>query len=112
MSRSSRPSYPSASVNAGVAYNIIPETCFFRGTIRTYSKKLRRDMPRMIRRVVNGVCKAHGAEFEMEYLAGYDAVVNDARAVDRVNEIAADLFGRKCLATSAPRWERRISPST
>ncbi len=90
-------------VNAGVAYNIIPEHCTFRGTVRTYSKKLRRDMPRMIRRVVAGVTKAYGASFEMEYVNGYDAVVNDARAVARVSEIASDLFGGKALARLGPK---------
>lgn len=90
-------------INAGEAYNIIPETCFFRGTIRTFSKKLRRDMPRMIRRVVDGVCRAHGARFEMEYLNGYDAVINDAKSALRVQEIAADMFGRDCLAFYGPR---------
>jgi len=90
-------------IKGGEAYNIIPETCFFRGTIRTFSKQLRRDMPRMIRRVVDGVCKAHGARFEMEYLHGYDAVVNDRRSCERACAIAADLFGKNCLATFGPR---------
>jgi amidohydrolase len=90
-------------INAGTAYNIIPQTCFFRGTVRTFTKSMRAAMPRMIRRVVSGVAKAHGARFEMEYLAGYDAVVNDARATRAASAAAISLFGRAALVSEGPQ---------
>jgi len=90
-------------INAGTAYNIIPEQCAFRGTVRTLTKGLRNNMPRMIRRVVAGVAKAHGAKFEMEYLAGYDALVNDRRATGWVREMIADMFGGEALKELGPR---------
>ena len=90
-------------INAGTAYNIIPEECAFRGTVRTLTKGLRNNMPRMIRRVVAGVAKAHGAKFEMEYLAGYDALVNDRRATGWVREMIADMFGGEALKELGPR---------
>jgi amidohydrolase len=90
-------------VKGGDAYNIIPETCFFRGTIRTFSKKLRAEMPRMIRRVVSGECKAHGARCQMEYLHGYDALVNERKATAGVQRIATELFGKKALLFQGQR---------
>lgn len=90
-------------INAGTAYNIIPETCFFRGTIRTFTKKMRRAMPRMIRRVVSGIARAHGARFEMEYLNGYDAVVNDKRATQAAIDAAVGLYGKSCLVFEGPQ---------
>ena len=90
-------------INAGTAYNIIPETCSFRGTVRTLTKELRRKMPRMIRRVVDGICRAHGAKFEMEYLAGYDSLVNDARATKAARGVIVELFGAKAVKAVGPR---------
>ena len=90
-------------INAGTAYNIIPETCSFQGTVRTFSKSLRRRMPKMIRRVVSGVARAYGAKFEMSYHNGYDAVVHDAKAVERVQQAAVELFGKKALFFHGPR---------
>jgi len=90
-------------IEAGTAYNIIPETCSFRGTVRTFSKSLRRSMPKMIRRVVAGVAKSYGAKFDMTYENGYDALVNDKRAADRVRRAAEDLFGPKALFFHGPR---------
>jgi len=85
-------------INAGTAYNVIPPECDFRGTVRTFSKALRRRMPRMIARVVTGIAKAHGAAAKVEYLAGYDALVNDGRATACVRAAAEQLFGAKALA--------------
>jgi amidohydrolase len=90
-------------IHAGTAYNIIPETCAFRGTVRTLSAQLRRQMPRMIRRVVNGVAKAHGAAFEMEYLNGYSSIVNDARATKAVCSTVAAMFGKAALKKVGPK---------
>lgn len=90
-------------IEAGTAYNIIPETCSFRGTVRTFSKSLRRSMPKMIRRVVAGVAKACGAKFDMTYENGYDALVNDEKAVAHVQRAARELFGKNALFFHGPR---------
>ena len=57
----------------------------------------------MIRRVVSGVAKAHGATFEMEYLNGYGSIVNDARATKIVCDTVAAMFGKRALKTVGPR---------
>lgn len=89
-------------INAGTAYNIIPQDCTFRGTVRTFSDELHRQMPRLIRRVVSGVARAHGAGFEMRYDRGYSAVVNSVRETGGVRALAEDLFGKAVLAKDRP----------
>ena len=60
-------------------------------------------MPGMIRRVVSGVARAHGAHFDMKYEKGYDALVNDAKATGWVRDTAAALFGKNVLHPVGPR---------
>ncbi|MHC4712667.1 MAG: M20 metallopeptidase family protein [Planctomycetota bacterium] len=90
-------------INAGTAYNIIPESCTFRGTVRTFTRKLRRRMPSMIRRVAAGVSRACGGDFSMTYENGYDALTNDEKATARVRQAAVELFGKKSLHSHGPR---------
>jgi amidohydrolase len=91
------------AIHAGDADNIIPESVKLRGTVRTYSKALRRRMPAMIRRVLDGVCRAHGARFKLDYESGYDVLVNDAAACEHVRAAVVELFGRKRLVVREPR---------
>lgn len=91
------------AIHAGTAYNIIPEISTLKGTVRTFSKNLRRRMPKMISRVLGGIAKAHGVAFEMECERGYDAVVNDAKAAERVRDAAAAMFGKKSLHAMGPQ---------
>ncbi len=49
-----------AHVEAGTTNNIIPETAFLEGTIRTTSEENRAAVHADVRRVVDGICAAHG----------------------------------------------------
>ena len=82
-------------MQAGTAGNIIPEQVKLMGTVRTLEERVRRRLPRMIERIVQGVTRAHGGTYEMKYSRGYPPVVNDAGSVGRLARAADDLFGRK-----------------
>ena len=47
-------------------------------------------MPELIEEIGNGVCAAHGAEFELDFTFGYKPVVNDERATGLVRDVVAD----------------------
>ena len=55
-----------AHIRGGTTNNIIPETVFLEGTIRTVSETTRTAVHAEIRRVVDGICAAHGAVGELE----------------------------------------------
>ncbi|GAA4001118.1 M20 family metallopeptidase [Sphingomonas humi] len=80
-------------INAGTAYNIIPETVELKGTLRTLSDQ-RRDAGRAaFEHIVKGVAATHGCSAEVRVDHGYPATRNDPRAVAMVEALSADLFG-------------------
>jgi amidohydrolase len=78
------------SVHAGDAPNVIPGTARLAGTTRSFDPEVRERLPRLIEEVGRGVCAAHGAEFELDYVFGYKPVVNDARATEVVRSVVRD----------------------
>jgi hippurate hydrolase len=80
-------------INAGTAYNIIPETVELKGTLRTLSDGRREAGRAAFRRIVEGVAATHGCTAEVRIDHGYPATRNDPRAVAVVEALTQDLFG-------------------
>ena len=82
-----------AHIRGGTTNNIIPETVFLEGTIRTFSEETRATVHAGIRQVVEGVCAAHGVIGELEIEAGYPVTVNDPAFTSFVTSVGAELAG-------------------
>ncbi len=82
-----------AHIDAGTTTNIIPETAFVEGTIRTISEATRTEVHAGVRRVVEGVCAAHGATAELEIIPGYPATLNDPAFTTFAAGVAAEMLG-------------------
>lgn len=80
-------------VNAGEAYNIIPDEMKITGSVRTYSSDVRADIKRMLGEIACGVASAHGAETDYVYSEGYDSVNNDPELTDAAEKLIIDQFG-------------------
>jgi amidohydrolase len=81
-------------IRGGAARNVVAERVTLAGTARTFSKAARKRVPSLIRRTVRGVCRAHGAGFEIIEAASYPVLVNNAatnRLFARNQEL---LFGK------------------
>jgi len=64
-------------IEGGTARNVVADRVTLVGTARTFSKAARKRVPALIRRTVSGVCRAHGAGFEIIEAASYPVLVND-----------------------------------
>jgi hippurate hydrolase len=82
-----------AHLEAGFRDNIVPETVFLEGTVRTLSETNRADVQSRIRRVVEGVCAAHGATAEVVMDGGYPVTLNDESFAPWAMGIARSLLG-------------------
>ena len=82
-----------AHIAAGTTTNIIPETAFVEGTIRTTSEEARALVHAGVRRVVDGVCAAHGAVAELEIIPGYPVTLNDPAFTAFAAGVAAEVLG-------------------
>ncbi|KOP69909.1 peptidase M20 [Lysinibacillus sp. FJAT-14745] len=76
---------------ASNADNIIADTAYLNGTIRTFDKDVRETMEREFKRVIQGTEIAHDCTIELDYRRGYPAVVNHEKETLFVRTIAQDI---------------------
>lgn len=86
-------------IQGGFAENIIPSEVLLRGTVRTFDDALRAEIPRAMRRILEGVTRAYGCGHEFTYDHLYPATVNDPRIAEEMRAVV-DAMGDH-LATSA-----------
>jgi amidohydrolase len=84
-----------AHIEAGATNNVIPDTAFLEGTIRTLSAQRRADVVAAVERVATHVAAAHEMTVDFEHVAGYPVTVNHVEASARVLETAAALLGEQ-----------------
>jgi amidohydrolase len=82
-----------AQIQGGTTNNIIPESVFLFGTIRTVSDERRVAVREGVRQVAEGIAAAHGATAEVDLEAGYPVTINDADYAAFVTDTARDLIG-------------------
>ena len=82
-----------AQIVAGTTTNIIPESVFLGGTMRTVSEARRVAVRADVRRVCEGIAAAHGASVEVEIEPGYPVTVNDDAFTELVLGVAREVVG-------------------
>ena len=82
-----------AQITAGTTNNIIPETAFLFGTIRSVSEPTRAEVRAGVRRVADGIAAAHGATAEVDLEPGYPVTINDPAYTAFVMDTARSLIG-------------------
>lgn len=82
-----------AHITAGTTTNVIPETAFFEGTIRTVAESTRLQVREGLERVVRGIAAAHDCDVEVELNAGYPVTVNDPTFTSWLAGVVADVVG-------------------
>lgn len=81
------------SFHAGSAANIIDGSAELLGTVRTFSPKVRKELPEMMERIVKNTCAAYRADYEFEMYADLPATITDARCAEIGREAVVDLLG-------------------
>jgi amidohydrolase len=89
-----------AQLTAGSTDNVIPDSAFLQGTIRTLSPERRADVVAALRRVATHVAAAHDLEVDVVHREGYPVTVNDPAVAARVLETAGELLGPECSVTA------------
>lgn len=86
-----------AQIQAGTAYNIIPDVAEIKGTVRCLSRALRDSMPERLERIVAGICAAMRAEYTFHYAPGTGVTVNDAAINALVEEVGRETLGESAV---------------
>ena len=87
-------------INGGAAANIIPDTAYMLGTIRTFTEKTRNHMMSMLERVVENNAKSFNATAKVTYLSQVDAVINDEQCTEVARVSLKTLLGDNSLEES------------
>ncbi len=87
---------------AGTTFNVIPNSAFLAGTVRTFDAALRTRVPELMERVVQGITAAHGAGYELTFERGYRPVVNDPALTSRLSDVVTRTFGDDVLVPMRP----------
>jgi hippurate hydrolase len=80
-------------IHTGSADNIIPDTAYINGTVRTFDPKVQALVQRRLQAIVDGHAAAYEVKAELDYEIGYPATINNpaktAFAVDVAREVSA-----------------------
>ncbi len=77
----------------GERFNIIPGEAALEGTVRTYDPEVRTTVERRMREILDGVTRANGASFEMEYKKNAPATVNNPALTQEVRPLLERVLG-------------------
>ena len=82
-----------ARIEAGSAFNIIPEKATLYGTVRTFSLEQARFIRKRMDEVLQGITKAAGATYTFDFTEGYPAVINDGSTTEKLKNSAKMMLG-------------------
>lgn len=84
---------------AGDVFNVIPDTAFLAGTVRTFAPEDRALIQQLMQVALENLIQ-QGYQLEYKYTCGYDAVINRHDGVARIAEAAARIVGAEHVDTA------------
>ena len=88
-------------LQAGEAFNVIPQTVKLTGTVRTLDETLRDYMEERLRAVAQGIATTFGGKADISYRRGYPVTVNTPDEADYAARIAAEVAGEDRVDANA-----------
>jgi hippurate hydrolase len=82
-------------IEAGFAFNIIPETARLGGTVRTLDADLRKQIPKRMEELACGIARGMRGDAELDYHFSYPVARNDADAAEFALGVIGELFGEE-----------------
>ena len=89
-------------VRGGTRFNIIPGEVHLEGTVRTYDPQVQDTVERRMREIVDGITRAGGGSFEIEYDRITPVVINDRDLTAWAVQALADVVGSEHVSLADP----------
>ncbi|MBA0177686.1 M20 peptidase aminoacylase family protein [Pectobacterium carotovorum] len=77
-------------VHSGSTWNVIPDTAYVEGTVRTFNQAARDLIEQRFRQIVAGIASTFGVEIEFLWHAGPPSVINTPEWVEFALNVASD----------------------
>jgi len=86
-------------MQAGEAYNVIPDRARLTGTVRAFSPEVQARVENTMQRVCQGIGAAHGVNVHFQYRRGYPATINTAAEAAVCADVARSVVGDASVLT-------------
>lgn len=84
-------------IHTGSVENVIPETAYLNGTVRTFDADVRDMAERRLKEIVAGQAASFGCEAVCEFVRGYPPTVNTQQGVNLAVRAASDVVGKDAV---------------
>ena len=89
-------------MEAGEAYNVIPETATFGGTIRSHKPELREFIPKRVKEILDGVVLGMRGNYEFNLMSKFPATITDEQMTAFVVNVAKEILGEDKISMMKP----------
>lgn len=90
-------------IHTGTVDNVIPDTAYINGTVRTFDPKVQTMVQERMAAIVAGQAASYGVTAELDYEIGYPATINDAAKSRFAVEVASEVVGDTRVVADAGR---------
>lgn len=90
------------TINGGTANNVISEHTHMSGTVRTFDKEIRKNMPEILSKKVEGIAAGYGATGKVTYRYDLPAVINEKDMYDLACEAVEQTYGKDAIFDPIP----------
>ncbi|MEX5596901.1 M20 aminoacylase family protein [Pseudophaeobacter sp. C1-32P7] len=90
-------------IHTGTVDNVIPDTAYINGTVRTFDPEVQDMVMRRMEEIVAGQAVSYGVEATLDYEVGYPATINDADKADFAVGVAREIVGEDRVVPDATR---------
>ncbi len=90
------------SIQGGSAFNVIPQEVRVKGTLRTFSRKIRALILEDLQSFAAGVSSYHGAHVDFDFFEELGPTINDPAFAAEFREVASGVVGEQRLTSPHP----------
>lgn len=88
-------------IHSGTTWNVIPDSAYLEGTVRTFSSDVREKIAQRFKTIVQGIAETFEVEIELMWHEGPPSVINSAQWIDFVLDTATECgFNAKLIEAS------------
>ena len=90
-------------VHSGTTDNVIPETAYLNGTVRTFDLSVQEMVIKRMEKIISGLAMSFEVEAKLNYEKGYPPTINHEEATNFAIEVAKDVCGSDQVLTSVSK---------
>ncbi|MFT7593445.1 MAG: amidohydrolase [Paracoccaceae bacterium] len=90
-------------IHTGTVDNVIPDTAYLNGTIRTFDPSVQAMVMQRMQAIVDGQAASYGVTATLDYEVGYPATINDAAKTEFAAGVAREVAGETRVQANAGR---------